>query len=191
MEKSREKAMKRATWFRGKDDEEKAWKPLPKSRSQGRISKRKKNVFLKAGKGLKSKTDNSTVVFVPSTRGGILLSSLKEEEDKMAEMTGFRIKYQEAGVSILANAFNKNLGIGQPCGRKDCPPCTESGGKVNCKARCSVYESKCLTYNPESSLEEDPVGTQPSGRVSSSGGVSSQPRGICWRELRLAPRTCI
>ena len=125
---------------------------------------------------MKSKTDNSTVVFVPSTRGGILLSSLKEEEDKMAEMTGFRIKYQEAAGSILANAFNKNLGIGQPCGRKNCPPCTESGGKVNCKARGIVYESKCLTCNPESSLEEDPVEAQPSGRVSSSGGVPSHPR---------------
>ena len=104
--------MKRATWFRGGQDGEKAWKPLLKSRSQRRIFKKKK-VFPKAGN--KSKSENSTVVFVPSTRGSILLSSLKEEEDKMAEMTGFRIKYQEAGGSSLANAFNKNLGIGQPC----------------------------------------------------------------------------
>ena len=142
--------LKRATWFRGGQDDEKAWKPLPKSRSQRRIFKRKKKVFPKAGN--KSKSENSTVVFVPSTRGSILLTSLKEEEDKMAEMTGFRIKYQEAGGSILANAFNKNLGIGQPCGRKNCPPCIESGGKVNCKARSIVYESKCLVCNPVSSI---------------------------------------
>ena len=48
----------------------------------------------------------ATVVFVPSTRGITLLRSLKEDEDRMAEITGFRVKYQEAGGSILANAFS-------------------------------------------------------------------------------------
>ena len=36
----------------------------------------------------------ATVVFVPSTRGSTLLKSLREDEDKMAEVTGFRVKYQ-------------------------------------------------------------------------------------------------
>ena len=122
-----------------------------------------KRNFRKGGKGKpKSTTGNDTVVFVPSTRGGILIQSLKDEEDKMAEITGFRVKYQEAGGSILANAFDKNLGSGRTCGRANCPPCLETDGKVNCKARSIVYESQCLVCNPKTSLEEANQEDQPS-----------------------------
>ena len=165
-QKSRAKALKRATWFRGvKDESEGSWNPLPLSRAGGRVGKRKK-VFRKAGSSKSGlKTGNTTVVFVPSTRGGILIQSLKDEEERMAEITGFRVKYQEAGGSILANAFNTNLGSGQTCGRAECPPCKESGGKVDCKAKSIVYESRCLVCNPRTSLEEadDPQANQPSG----------------------------
>jgi hypothetical protein len=82
------------------------------------------------------------------------LISLREDEDKMAEMTGLRIKYQEAGGNILANAFNKNLGNGQFCGRTECPPCRKPEGRKKCKARNIIYESKCLVCNPASSHEE-------------------------------------
>jgi hypothetical protein len=141
--------------------------PVPKSRSGGRIIK-KKNIFQKAGGKDKIKKAATTVVFVPSTRGSTLIRSLREEEDKMAEITGFRVKYQEAGGSILANAFNKNLGIGQHCGREECPPCRKPEGRENCKARNIVYESKCKVCNPTSSLAEDGHDDQPSGRVQTS-----------------------
>ena len=39
----------------------------------------------------------TTVMFVPTTRRGLLTTMLKEQEDKLANMTGFRVKYQEAG----------------------------------------------------------------------------------------------
>ena len=84
----------------------------------------------------------------------------------MAEMTGFRVKYQEAGGSTLANAFNKNLGSGQHCGRTTCPTCVKPEGREDCKARNIVYESKCLVCNPASSHgEDDDVRAEPSGRV--------------------------
>ena len=162
--KAKAKALKRATWFRGDDDKkEGSWNPLPLSKAGGRVGKRRK-IFLKAGKGKsEGRPVNATVVFVPSTRGGTLISSLKEDEDRMAMITGFRVKYQEAGGSILANAFNTNLGSGQACGRDSCPPCEVSGGRVDCKARSIMYESKCLVCNPETSLEEaDGQANQPS-----------------------------
>ena len=119
----------------------------------------------KAGDKPGKQAVNATVVFVPSTRGSTLVRSLKEEEDRMEEITGFRIKFQEAGGSILANAFNTNLGSGQPCGRTGCPPCEDSGGKTDCKARNIVYESVCKLCNPETSREEaDDDVAQPSGR---------------------------
>ena len=65
-----------------------------------------------AGKVGKPRGAATTVVFVLSTKGSVLLMSLKEEEDKMAEMTGFRIKYQEACGNVLVTSFDKDLGKG-------------------------------------------------------------------------------
>ena len=160
--KSREKALKRSAWFRGRMDDE-SWEDLPKRKTGGGIEKRRRKTFQKAGKKGKSRQTAATVVFVPSTRGSILIRSLKEDEDMMAGVTGFRVKYQEAGGSILANAFNKNLGSGKSCGRDDCPPCRKPEGRGSCKARSIVYESKCVICNPATSHEEgDEI--QPSGR---------------------------
>ena len=89
---------------------------------------------------------------------------LKEDEDKMAEITGFRVKYQEAGGDILTNFFDKNLASGKHCGRSECPTCVQPEGNVNCKARNIIYESKCLVCNPPSShLEDRDDAVQPSG----------------------------
>ena len=164
--KSKEKALKRSKWFKGGNrDKDESWRGLPSSRTGGRILKKKK-VFQKAGGKDKLKQAAATVVFVPSTKGSTLLRSLRDDKDKMAEMTDFCIKYQEAGGNILANSFNKNLGTGQSCGRTECPPCRKPEGRENCKARNIIYESKCLVCNPASSHEEySQDDNQPSNRV--------------------------
>ena len=105
---------------------------------------------------------------MPSTSGSILVRSLREEEDKMAEITGFRVKYQEAGGSILSNAFNKNLGTGQHCGREECPTCKKPEGRIDCKARNIMYESKCMICNPATGQEKDGQDDQPAGREQTS-----------------------
>ena len=137
--KSREKAMKRGNWFRGKVDKE-PWEELQVPRSGGRVIKKRKP-FRKEGKS-KLKKAASTVVFVPSTKESVLVKSLREDEDRMEELTGFRVKYQEAGGSVLSNAFNKNLGNGKECGRKECPICKQAEAGVDCKARNIMYKSK-------------------------------------------------
>jgi hypothetical protein len=87
--KDKEKSMKRGTWFRG-DQKVGDWKSLSKTDRKVR-----KKGFKNAGKVGKPRGAATTVVFVPSNKGSVLLKSLKDEEDKMAEMTGFRIKYQQ------------------------------------------------------------------------------------------------
>ena len=129
------------------------------SKVSGRVKKR---FFLKAGSRNRTKEAAATVVFVPSTRFSLLLRSLRDEEDKMAVMTGFRVKYQEAGGSVLSNAFDKDLGRGQNCGRVPCPPCEKPEKRENCRSRNVVYESKCKICNPVSIQEEDT--DQQSGR---------------------------
>ena len=134
--RSKEKALKRGNWFKGKDDKTETFL----HETGGGV---KKKPFLKAGWKNKLRKSAATVVFVPSTRGGTLVRMLMEDEDKMAEMSGFRVKYQEAGGSILANAFEKDLGSGQHCGRAACPPCQIPGERGNYKNKNVVYESCC------------------------------------------------
>ena len=67
----------------------------------------------------KEKVYLETVIFVPSTRGGILVRKLRDREETLAGITGFRVKLQEAGGTQLMNMFNTNLGKGstvaEPC----------------------------------------------------------------------------
>ena len=79
--------MKRGNWFKGVEKDGN-WKEL--SKVSGRVIKR---IFLMAGSRIKIKKAAATVVFVPSTRSSFLLKSLRDEEDKLAEMTGFRVEY--------------------------------------------------------------------------------------------------
>ena len=132
------------------------------NKRSGRVGKKP---LLKAGKSSIKKAA-ATVVFVPSTKGSTLLMSMREDEDKMADMTGFRVKYQEAGGSVLTNIFNKDLARGQHCGRTSCPPCDQSEKRENCRSKNIVYESKCKICNPTPSREEDD--DHPSGRDNST-----------------------
>ena len=172
-EKSKEKALKRGNWFKGKDDS-KTWYNIPKA--AGRVKRMKP--FLKAGGKAKLKKA-VTVIFVPSTKGSLLLKSLRDDEEQMSELSGFKIKYQEAGGSVLTNAFDKNLGRGQHCGRNNCPPCQNNEKKGICKARNIVYESKCKICNPSSPVEGkhrdiQPPGSKPSARIGVYIGESSR-----------------
>ena len=136
-ERSKEKAMKRKTWYMdGKKDNSK--------RPSQKIGNKKRKVVQKAGK-----IPTTTVVFVPNTKGGILVKKLKEKEDSMSDITGFRIRFQEAGGSQLKNMFNTDLAKGKHCGRTPCPPCDGPGeNKDNCRSRNLVYESCCTVCNP-------------------------------------------
>jgi hypothetical protein len=85
-------------------------------------------------KGKDMKTGNrkdticSTVVFVPNTRGGLLVRKLREREAIMKDLTGFGIKFMEDGGTQLKNSSSLDLGKGKHCGQ-DCPPCTTNGEK--------------------------------------------------------------
>ena len=77
------------------------------------------------------KIETSTVMFIPSTRGGLLTSMMRERETEMSRITRFKVKMQESGGIQLARLFSTDLG--QPCGRQDCQPCKGSEGRKNCK----------------------------------------------------------
>ena len=104
---------------------------------------------------LKDGVEVKTAVFVPSTRGGVLVRRLRESEETLANITGFGINFQEAGGTQLMNMFETNLGKGLHCARTPCPPCdTHTEGRDHCRARNVVYESVCLKCSPISSKKD-------------------------------------
>ena len=74
---------------------------------------------------MKSKILASTVMFIPSKKNGILLKMMKENEEKLVEMTGFRVSYVESGGKQLGRHFSTILASDQPSERESskCIPC--------------------------------------------------------------------
>ena len=95
------------------------------------------------------KIETTTVMFIPSTRGGLLTSMMRERETEMSRITRFKVKMKESGGIQLAILFGTDLAKGQPCGRQDCQPCNGGEGRTNCKKTSVLYESKCTIWNPD------------------------------------------
>ena len=107
---------------------------------------------------LEERIQTSTVIFVPSTKGGQLIKMLKDREDELARITKFMVRYQEAGGTKLGLMFSTDLGAGESCGREDCQPCgSRTERRPNCRAQSIMYESKCVVCNPNttSSRQEE------------------------------------
>ena len=91
---------------------------------------------------MKDSTKPSTVMFVRWTQKGKLAGRLKMEESRLADLTGFRIRYMEEGGTPLWRFFSTKLDAGQECGRDKCATCPqEDEVKTNCFARSVVYIS--------------------------------------------------
>ena len=88
-------------------------------------------------------------------------------------MTGFRIKFQEAGGTKLASFFSTDLGKGAHCGRSPCPPCDthKDGKRPNCRSSNIVYESVCTVCNPQETTSRQ---NQPSTRQENPDATSDK-----------------
>ena len=131
------KMMARENWYKDKQQEE-------KDKNNPELRKSNKNNSQKAGK-----IQTSTVIFCPSSLRGLLIAMMKENEEKLSQITKFKIRYQEAGGRKLSMLFSTELADGEHCGR-ECPPCNSGEGRPNCKKRSVLYESRCTICNPES-----------------------------------------
>ena len=92
-------------------------------------------------------------MFVPWTKGAKLVGKLHSDEDRLARLTDFRMKYMEEGGMQLWRYFSTKLDAGQECGRVKCVLCVQGDEKkVNCFSRSVVYESVCLLCHPDGSV---------------------------------------
>ena len=158
--RAKKKALQKNSWYKNKEGGQKGPKPANKK---------------KIGKGWKPKAKQpSSVIFVPNTKGGILIGKLREKEEELSKLTGFRIKYQEAGGLQLRNVFSTDLAKGKHCGRKVCPPCDQSSeNRQNCRTQNILYETKCLVCNPSEGTKEE-RNNQKAGRSGIYYGESSR-----------------
>ena len=84
MSRQRKKAKNVSNWFKEKRLEEES----PPFHPTGRSSSNRKEK-----KSKKDDTPTTTVSFVPNTKGGKLVKRLQQEENKLARLTGFRVRY--------------------------------------------------------------------------------------------------
>ena len=97
--------------------------------------------------------DNRTkaVLFVPHTEGSCLAKALRELENMLEKMTGYRIKIQERAGEPLERILTKsNPWAGKDCERENCLLCATkimTGKNIaqDCHKRNTTYETWCHT----------------------------------------------
>ena len=90
----------------------------------------------------------TSVMFIPSSRAGLLTKMMREREQELSKITRFKVRMQESGGIQLARLFSTDLAKGGHCKRDDCHPCEGSDKRSNCKQSSILYESRCKLCNP-------------------------------------------
>ena len=96
----------------------------------------------------KSAAKVRSLLFVPYTEGGELARRLREEEEKLADVTGYKVKIVERAGQPLKRILHKsNPWEGEDCGRDNCLLCISQSGTDekphSCKKRNVVYQTTC------------------------------------------------
>ena len=87
-----------------------------------------------------------SVIFVPRTPGGELVTRLRQAEAELYNVTGDKIKFVEKSGAMLKNILHKNNPhAGESCGRLACLVCSGGAeGSGDCKSRNITYKTSCL-----------------------------------------------
>ena len=158
----KKKAMAKSQWYKDQPSGSESDEPR-KEMAGGKHGTVRKEMKVKAVdymRDVKPEAEASTVMFVPNTKGGVLLRKFKGGEKTQSRMSGFMVKYAEAGGTQLSRMFNQDLGKGLHCGREVCPPCDSSDEKKrqNCRTRNILYETYCSECNPECRIKNQKFG---------------------------------
>ena len=152
-----DKLLEKANWYkenkkRQQEDMDSKFKlEQPRKRKRGNGNKKKQ-----APGG---KTSVKSVLFVPYTKHSELASRLRENEEKMEAMTGYRLKVVEkVGTKIVDILHKADPWAGEDCGRRRCLMCMtkKEEGKQNtqdCKKRNCVYQTSCMNCTRRQDME--------------------------------------
>ena len=150
----KKKLLSKANWYKTNQSEQvEADKEESQSNGDGRGRKRKN-----PGKGDEEPASKvakvsavKAVMFCPYTEGGVLAKKLREAEEELESLTGYRMKIVERGGDKLLDLLQvANPWRGEDCGREGCWPCetkvwTEKDKKQDCTRRSVLYETWCET----------------------------------------------
>ena len=153
--RTRKKLLSRENWYKKQESEpekqDKNYKTngLPGGpRALGTKTSRDKNIK-------QDKNMIRAVMFVPYTPNGELAKSLRQNEEKLSELTGTKLKIVERTGTKLQDILTKsNPWQGENCTRKNCLLCHTKArtGKLTsqeCSKRNIVYETTCVTCENE------------------------------------------
>ena len=71
-----------------------------------------------------------SVLFIDNTKGGVLDKMFREEEKRLGNMTGYKIRVAEmAGMALSRLLPSTNPWGAGECGREDCPVCNQGDEK--------------------------------------------------------------
>ena len=152
--RNKKKLVEKTTWFRDRDrdeEEEENEMHLPHRKMMGRGEGKKKDATKKNTRKMGSVPEVKAVMFVPYTAGSKLAKQLREAEEKLGSLTGYRLKMVEKAGDKLENLLTKsNPWQGQDCGRQKCLLChtKQKTGKnlgQDCHTRNLVYETWCIS----------------------------------------------
>ena len=97
-------------------------------------------------KSSKQPVPTTTVLFVEQTKGGELAKRLREAEERLARLTGWKVRIVEkSGRSMKQMLVKSNPWAGGMCERSECHPCKSGNEKQSCFKRNILYESICLS----------------------------------------------
>ena len=96
----------------------------------------------------------SSPLFIPASKGGQLASKLKEEDNKLGEITGWKFKVIERGGIMLKNLLTRaNLFSKEDCGRPDCQACKKALKPFDCRTlRSPEGTPTCLNTGPSTMM---------------------------------------
>ena len=87
--------------------------------------------------------ETRTVLFVEQTKNGKLAKMFREQETRLAELTGFKVKITEMNGTAVKNILHDpNPWALAKCSRPDCYPCL-TGDNTSCYKRNITYAHKC------------------------------------------------
>ena len=144
MARTEAKLLEKTTWFKGNAKRKLENK---QSKYQHHPPSKKRRREKKSGE---SKTVKS-VMFVPYTAHSELAARLRESEERLEVMTGFKLKIVEkVGMKLVDLLHKADPWAGEDCGRKRCLICETKvkEGKQNsqdCHRRNMVYMTYCRT----------------------------------------------
>ena len=145
--RQKKKLLEKTQWYRRKrTEEDEAEAEMTKEKTR-RTDWNKKKTEKKMEKIEKmEKMEIKSVLFVPRTRNGELAKRLRQEEEQLSRMTGYKVKIVERGGMQVKNILHKsNPWEGQLCGRGGCLVCAQGGeGGGQCSKRNILYKTTCL-----------------------------------------------